>query len=76
MNELNCAYVNAAQYEKMYARVLESALAGSAIKHRIFHWARHVASRWADVKLAGSEPRDGRSRAGLGARRRRSATRL
>jgi long-chain acyl-CoA synthetase len=44
-------------YEKMYARVLENALAGSAIKHRIFHWARHVASRWADVKLAGGEPK-------------------
>ena len=40
-------------YEKMYARVLENALAGGEIKKRIFFWARGVADRWADVKLAG-----------------------
>jgi long-chain acyl-CoA synthetase len=44
-------------YEKMYARVLENALSGGAIKKRIFFWARGVAERWADVKLAGSVPR-------------------
>jgi long-chain acyl-CoA synthetase len=44
-------------YEKMYARVLENALSGSAIKKRIFFWARAVAERWADVKLAGGQPR-------------------
>jgi len=44
-------------YEKMYARVLENALAGGAVKKRIFFWARHVADRWADEKLAGREPR-------------------
>ncbi|MDB4884392.1 MAG: hypothetical protein JWL95_3158 [Gemmatimonadetes bacterium] len=44
-------------YEKMYARVLENALSGGAIKKRIFFWARAVAERWADVKLAGGEPR-------------------
>jgi long-chain acyl-CoA synthetase len=44
-------------YEKMYARVLENALAGSAIKKRIFFWARGVADRWADDVLAGREPR-------------------
>jgi long-chain acyl-CoA synthetase len=44
-------------YEKMYARVLENALAGGAIKRRIFHWARRVAERWADVRLAGATPR-------------------
>ncbi|MEO8621585.1 MAG: long-chain fatty acid--CoA ligase [bacterium] len=44
-------------YEKMYARVLENALAGGAAKQRIFFWARNVAEQWADVKLAGSEPR-------------------
>jgi long-chain acyl-CoA synthetase len=44
-------------YEKMYARVLENALAGGAAKKRIFFWARRVADRWADEKLAGREPR-------------------
>jgi long-chain acyl-CoA synthetase len=44
-------------YEKMYARVLENALSGGAIKKRIFFWARAVAERWADVKLAGGTPR-------------------
>src|SRR5688500_12906024 len=43
-------------YEKMYARVLENALAGGAMKKRIFFWARAVADRWADAKLAGREP--------------------
>jgi long-chain acyl-CoA synthetase len=43
-------------YEKMYARVLENALSGSALKKRIFFWARAVAERWADQKLAGREP--------------------
>jgi long-chain acyl-CoA synthetase len=44
-------------YEKMYARVLENALAGSAIKKQIFFWARRVADKWANEKLAGREPR-------------------
>jgi long-chain acyl-CoA synthetase len=44
-------------YEKMYARVLENALAGGAVKQRIFYWARRVAERWADVRLAGKEPK-------------------
>jgi len=44
-------------YEKMYARVLENALSGGAIKKRIFFWARDVAEHWADVKLAGGTPR-------------------
>ncbi|MDQ2667404.1 MAG: long-chain fatty acid--CoA ligase, partial [Gemmatimonadota bacterium] len=43
-------------YEKMYARVLENALAGGALKKRIFFWARSVAEQWADVKLAGGMP--------------------
>ena len=42
-------------YEKMYARVLENAMAGGAAKQRIFFWARSVADRWADEKLAGRE---------------------
>jgi long-chain acyl-CoA synthetase len=41
----------------MYARVLDNALAGGAIKKRIFFWARRVADRWADVTLAGGTPR-------------------
>ncbi len=44
-------------YEKMYARVLDNALAGGATKKRIFFWARRVADRWADVTLAGGTPR-------------------
>jgi long-chain acyl-CoA synthetase len=43
-------------YEKMYARVLENALSGGAIKKQIFFWARSVADRWATQKLAGSTP--------------------
>lgn len=43
-------------YEKMYARVLENALSGSAVKKQIFFWARGVADRWADVMLAGGTP--------------------
>jgi long-chain acyl-CoA synthetase len=43
-------------YEKMYARVLENAMAGGAAKQRIFFWARGVADRWADERLAGREP--------------------
>lgn len=43
-------------YEKMYARVLENALSGGAVKKRIFYWAQSVAGRWADVKLAGGTP--------------------
>jgi long-chain acyl-CoA synthetase len=44
-------------YEKMYARVLENAVSGGAVKRRIFFWARKVADRWADVRLAGGTPR-------------------
>jgi long-chain acyl-CoA synthetase len=44
-------------YEKMYARVLENAVSGGALKSRIFFWARGVADRWADVRLAGGTPR-------------------
>src|SRR5688500_7912290 len=43
-------------YEKMYARVLENALSGGAIKKRIFFWARAVADRWANETLAGRKP--------------------
>ena len=57
-------------YEKMYARVLENAVSGGAIKRRIFFWARGVADRWADVRLAGGTP------AGLLAAQYRLAQRL
>ena len=43
-------------YEKMYARVLQNALAGGFLKKRIFFWARGVADAWANEKLAGREP--------------------
>ncbi|MCC6318927.1 MAG: long-chain fatty acid--CoA ligase [Gemmatimonadaceae bacterium] len=43
-------------YEKMYARVLENALAGGALKRTIFFWARKVAEQYADTRLAGRQP--------------------
>ncbi len=43
-------------YEKMYARVLQNALAGGFLKKKIFFWARRVADDWANEKLAGREP--------------------
>jgi long-chain acyl-CoA synthetase len=38
-------------YEKVYARVLENALSGSAVKRKIFFWARRVGDEWATLKL-------------------------
>jgi long-chain acyl-CoA synthetase len=43
-------------FEKMYARVLENAVSGGAVKAAIFRWAAGVADKWADQKLAGREP--------------------
>ncbi len=43
-------------YEKMYARVLETALTGGFLKKKIFFWARGVAERWANEKLSGKQP--------------------
>ena len=43
-------------YEKMFARVLDNALSGGAIKKQIFFWARGAAEKWADVVLAGRVP--------------------
>jgi long-chain acyl-CoA synthetase len=40
-------------YEKVYARVLENALAGSGLKKKIFFWAKGVGDEWATLKLAG-----------------------
>jgi long-chain acyl-CoA synthetase len=43
-------------YEKMYARVLENALAGGGLKRRIFFWARAVAERYMDERVKGRTP--------------------
>jgi len=40
-------------YEKVYARVLENALSGSAIKRAIFFWAKRTGEQWATLSLAG-----------------------
>ncbi|HWC72907.1 MAG TPA: long-chain fatty acid--CoA ligase [Gemmatimonadales bacterium] len=40
-------------YEKVYARVLENALSGSAIKRSIFFWAKRTGDQWATLSLAG-----------------------
>ena len=40
-------------YEKVYARVLENALSGSAIKRTIFFWAKRAGEQWASMSLAG-----------------------
>ncbi len=40
-------------YEKVYARVLENALSGSAIKRTIFFWAKRTGEQWATLALAG-----------------------
>ena len=39
-------------YEKVYARVLENALSGSAIKRKIFFWAKRAGEQWATLALA------------------------
>lgn len=43
-------------FEKMYARVLENAVSGGAVKARIFRWAVGVADAWANETLAGRQP--------------------
>lgn len=43
-------------YEKIYARVVEQALAGGALKARLFFWAKRVGGRWSDRVLAGEAP--------------------
>jgi long-chain acyl-CoA synthetase len=40
-------------YEKVYARVLENALSGSAIKRTIFFWAKRAGEQWATLAIAG-----------------------
>ena len=39
-------------FEKIYARVLENAMGGGALKRRIFLWARRNGERWVDLSLA------------------------
>jgi long-chain acyl-CoA synthetase len=43
-------------YEKIYARMVEGALAGGALRARLFFWARRVGGRWSDAVLAGEAP--------------------
>jgi long-chain acyl-CoA synthetase len=40
-------------YEKVYARVLENALTGGALKRKIFLWAKRVGEQWASHRLSG-----------------------
>lgn len=40
-------------FEKVYARVLEKALTGGAVKRRIFLWAKGVGEAWTTHRLAG-----------------------
>ncbi|HEY6947366.1 MAG TPA: long-chain fatty acid--CoA ligase [Gemmatimonadales bacterium] len=40
-------------YEKIYARVLDSATAGSPVKKRLFFWAKDSAEAWLEYSLAG-----------------------
>ncbi|NNG17014.1 MAG: long-chain fatty acid--CoA ligase [Gemmatimonadales bacterium] len=40
-------------YEKIYARILDAALSGSALKRRIFFWAKRTAERWVQLTLGG-----------------------
>ncbi len=40
-------------YEKVYARATEAAMAGGALKRRVFFWARRSGERYAEVRLSG-----------------------
>ena len=39
-------------YEKIYGRVLERVRSGSALKRRLFFWAKSVGERWVEHRLA------------------------
>jgi long-chain acyl-CoA synthetase len=43
-------------FEKMYGRIVENATAAGGAKATIFRWARGVADRWSEVRLAGGTP--------------------
>ena len=40
-------------YEKIYARVLENAMAGSPTKQKIFLWAKRIGEEWAELAIEG-----------------------
>ena len=40
-------------YEKIYARVIENANAGGALKRRIFEWARRIGGEYTDAHVEG-----------------------
>jgi long-chain acyl-CoA synthetase len=40
-------------YEKIYARVLDNAMAGSPLKQKIFLWAKRVGEAWAELAIEG-----------------------
>jgi len=40
-------------YEKIYARVLENAMAGSPLKQKIFLWAKRTGEAWAELHIEG-----------------------
>lgn len=40
-------------FEKIYARVLENAMSGGALKRRMFFWAKRSAEAWVDRTLGG-----------------------
>ena len=41
-------------YEKIYGRVLERVRSGSALKRRLFFWAKGVGESWVEQRLAGT----------------------
>jgi len=43
-------------YEKIYARVLENALSGGAVKKRLFFWAKKAGERWAEDVIEKRRP--------------------
>jgi long-chain acyl-CoA synthetase len=55
MTEVRPSIVNSVPrlYEKIYARVMDAALEGSAVKKRIFFWARGVGERVVEKRFAG-----------------------
>ena len=40
-------------YEKMFARILDTATSGGAVKKNIFFWAKKTGERWAELTIAG-----------------------